>query len=86
MGVRFKSVGTIVKAVYTIEPVEGNRTKLRRWTSVEVGGLLRLISPLVARRTKNERSCEIENIKRILEGQQKEANAKNGSNDVPKAM
>ncbi len=71
MGVQFKSVGTIVKAVYTIEPAEENKTKLSRWASVEVGGLLRLISPLVARKTKNERSSEIENIKRILEGQQK---------------
>ncbi len=69
MGVRFKSVEKIVKAIYTIEPVEGNRTKLSRWARVEVGGLLRLISPLVARKTKNERSSEIENIKRIVEGQ-----------------
>ncbi len=71
MGVRFKSGGTIVKAVYNIELVEGNKTKLSRWGSVEVGGLLRLISPLVARKTKNERSSEIGNIKRMLEGQQK---------------
>ncbi len=67
MGVRLNSGGTKVKAVYTIEPVEGNRTKLNRLASVEVGGLLRLISPLVARKAKNERLSEIENIKRILE-------------------
>ncbi len=71
MGVRFKSVGTIVKAVYTIELVERNRTKLSRSVSVEIGGLLRLISPLVNSKSKNERSSEIENIKRILEGHQK---------------
>ncbi len=68
VGCRVNSGGTIVKATYTIEPAEGRRTKLSRWASVEVGGLLRLISPFVAHRTRKERFEEIENIKRIVEG------------------
>jgi carbon monoxide dehydrogenase subunit G len=68
IGCRVKSGGTIVRAAYTIEPAEGSKTRLSRWASVEVGGLLRLISPLVTRKTRNERSAEIENVKRIVEG------------------
>ncbi len=86
MGVRFKSVGTTVKAVYNVESAEGNGTKVSRCASVEVGGLLRLISPLVARKTKNERSIEIENIKRIFEGQQKKPTQKMAQMMSPKPM
>jgi carbon monoxide dehydrogenase subunit G len=68
MGCRVDSAGTVVKATYAIEPAEGNKTKLSRRASVEVGGLLRLISPLVSRKARNERSAEIENIKRVVEG------------------
>lgn len=67
-GAMVKFGGTSVKGVYTIEPAEGNKTKLSRSATVEVGGWLRLISPLIARKARNERSKEIENIKRLVEG------------------
>ena len=67
-GARVKSGGASVEGVYTIEPAEGNRTKLSRSATVEVGGWLRLLSPLIARKARNERSKEIENIKRMVEG------------------
>jgi carbon monoxide dehydrogenase subunit G len=67
-GAMVKSGGTSVEGICTIEPWEGNRTKLSRSATVEVGGWLRLLSPIIARKARNERSKEVENIKRMVEG------------------
>jgi carbon monoxide dehydrogenase subunit G len=72
IGIAGKSAGTKVSAVYTLEP-QGNMTRLNRSVEVEVGGLLKLISPYVSYKVNKERSAEIDNIKRIVEAEVKSA-------------
>ena len=49
-------------------PVDGDRTRLSVSVHVEVRGLLRLLSPFLARMANRNGSTTVANVKRILEG------------------
>ncbi len=55
-------------AIYEVEALDGQRTKLTRIFEVQGAGLLgRLVVPFVARRTRRERAADITNVKRLVE-------------------
>jgi carbon monoxide dehydrogenase subunit G len=55
------------KNTYSMESAEGSRTKLSRTWVAEVGGLLEIFQPIIARATKRGRAVGITNVKRIME-------------------
>ncbi len=69
LGVETRSGGAKANTLITMEPVEGNKTKLTRSTHIEIGGMLKLIQPYISYRAKKDGSAEVDNVKRILEAQ-----------------
>jgi Polyketide cyclase / dehydrase and lipid transport len=59
---------TALDAVYSIEPVDGDKARLSRVLSATVQGLLgRALVPILARQARRDRFAEITSIKRIVE-------------------
>jgi ribonuclease PH len=59
--------GIGLKVVYSVEPIEGTKTKLSRALELKIGGRWKIISPLISRSARKGRDAEIINIKRIVE-------------------
>jgi hypothetical protein len=66
-------MGSKVDEVWSLEPVEGGRTRLTKSTQAEVRGIMRLLWPFVSGRTKRLGPTQLGNVKRILEGKSKTA-------------
>ena len=56
-------------ATYSTEPSGADRTRLARRLELEGHGVLRIVTPALAFLARRERYAEIDNLKRILEGQ-----------------
>ncbi len=63
--------GSKVSAVITItmEPLEGDKTRLTQSASIEIGGFLKLIQPYISYRGKKSISAGLDNVKHLVEAQ-----------------
>jgi uncharacterized protein YndB with AHSA1/START domain len=57
------------KISYSLEPVEGGKTRLSRMTEVELHGLGKVFRPFQALVVRRTGGIEANNVKRFLEGQ-----------------
>lgn len=73
LGIEGRSVGSRFNVVYAMEQVEGTKTRLTRSAQAETIGLFKLLQPYVSYRVKKENAVVVSNVKRILEGQNKNA-------------
>jgi uncharacterized protein YndB with AHSA1/START domain len=60
------------KLTYSVEPVEG-KTRLTRDLEMRLGGIWRLMQPILTRREIRDRELGVNNVKCILEGEQASA-------------
>jgi len=73
LGMRIRMGRTSGNEVFSMEAVEGNKTRLTRSMQGEFGGLLRLLQPLIAFRIKKTFPAEVDRIKRAVESRNKVA-------------
>jgi uncharacterized protein YndB with AHSA1/START domain len=66
-------MGSRIDEVWSLEPVEGGRTRLTKSTQVKAGGIMRLLWPFISGRTKRLGPTQLGNVKRILEAKSKTA-------------
>ena len=66
------AMGSKLDGTYTMEPLNGGKTKLSAVAQIEIHGLIRLISPYISYSTKRDQSREIARLKRAIESQGKE--------------
>ena len=71
MGVEARPRGSNIRAVITItmEPLEGDKTRLTQLASIEVGGFLKLIEPYISYRGKKNISAGLDNVKHLMGAQ-----------------
>ena len=57
-----------LRVTYSMEQIEGNKTRLNTTLDLKIGGLMKLIQPFIVRRARKLREAQILNLKRMLEG------------------
>ena len=63
------AMGSKLDGTYTMEPLDGGKTKLSAVAQIEIHGLMRLISPFLSYSTKRDQSKEMARLKRAIESQ-----------------
>lgn len=66
------AMGSKLDGTYTMEPLDGGKTKLSAVAQIEIHGLMRLTSPFLSYYTKRDQSREMSRIKRAIESQGEE--------------
>jgi carbon monoxide dehydrogenase subunit G len=71
LGVETRSRASKVSGVVTItmEPLEGDKTRLTQSASIQIGGFLKLIQPYISYRGKKSVSAGLDHVKRLVEAQ-----------------
>jgi uncharacterized protein YndB with AHSA1/START domain len=65
--IQSKAMGSDIKEVWSLEQVEGTKTKLTKSQQAQVGGIMRLFQSYLSSKTKEVNSAQFAKIKQIME-------------------
>jgi len=64
---RSNAMGADITEVWSVEQVQGNKTRLTKAQQAEIGGFMRLFQSYLSSRTKEINSVQFAKIKRAIE-------------------